>query len=265
MLPFCARPNPSLDLPFDMTSISNTPQFSQTIHAFWCATFLDGEVLYRGADLTVVANAKLDADRRAMVWRVANGETHAVFTPAIADQLGLSHQQHALTEAALRQTMRDGNVQLHGADYVFHFTEADKQALVQEPSPVHVRQLHAATDAAVFAAFQSSATEQDLDDAYVELDHWAVFGAFEDERLVCAASMYPWDGQKIADLGVLTLPPHRGMGHAGKVVRAISRYACRQGYEPQYRCQLDNGTSVALAMAAGLTLFGTLEVISPES
>lgn len=222
-------------------------------------------MLYRDADLTVVANATLDADRRAMVWRGAVGETHAVMTPVIAERLGLRNLQHTLTEPVLRQTLVDGNVQLHGADYVFHFTEADKLVLVQEPSPVHVRQLHAGEDATVFTAFQSSATEQDLDDAYVELDHWAVFGAFEDGRLVCAASMYPWDGQKIADLGVLTLPPHRGKGHAARVVRAISRYACAQGYEPQYRCQLDNGASVALAKAAGFTLFGTLEVISPES
>lgn len=32
-----------------------------------------------------------------------------------------------------------------------------------------------------------------MDDAYVELDNWAVFGSFEEHRLVSAASMYPWD------------------------------------------------------------------------
>ena len=48
-------------------------------------------------------------------------------------------------------------------------------------------------------------------------------------------------------------------------MRAISRYACEQGYEPQYRCQTDNLASVALAKTAGLTLFGTWEVISPDS
>jgi RimJ/RimL family protein N-acetyltransferase len=249
-----------------MTSIANASSFSPTITSGWNANFADGEVLYCGADLTVVANAKLDADRRAMVWRAAGGAVHAAVTPAVADQLGLHQLTHTLTEPLLRERLATNRVQLHGADYVFHFTESDRQALVQEQPPINVRQLHAGKDAAVFAAFQSSATEQDLDDAYVELDHWAVFGAFDEQgSLVCAASMYPWDGQKIADLGVLTLPPHRGRGHAAKVVRAISRYACAQGYEPQYRCQLDNGASVALAKAAGFTLFGTLEVVSPET
>lgn len=71
---------------------------------------------------------------------------------------------------------------------------------------------------------------------------------------------YPWeDNAQIADLGVLTLTPFRGKGHARKVVRSISKYARDQGYEPQYRCQLDNLASTALAKAAGLTLFGKWE------
>lgn len=120
-------------------------------------------------------------------------------------------------------------------------------------------------DGAIFSAFQSSATEQDLDDAYVELDHWAVFGSLDGDRLVCAASMYPWEDAPIADTGVLTLPPFRGRGHARRVVRSISRHACERGFEPQYRCQSDNAASAALAKAAGLALFGTWEVISPDS
>lgn len=70
---------------------------------------------------------------------------------------------------------------------------------------------------------------------------------------------------QIAETGVLTLPPFRGKGHARNVVRAISRYAYEQGFEPQYRCQLDNQASVALAKAAGLTLFGKWQVVSPDS
>ena len=38
-------------------------------------------------------------------------------------------------------------------------------------------------DRAAFAVFQASASEPDLDGAYVELDHWAVYGAFDHDRL----------------------------------------------------------------------------------
>lgn len=64
---------------------------------------------------------------------------------------------------------------------------------------------------------------------------------------------------------MLTLPPFRGRGHARAVVRAIGRHAFERGYEPQYRCQLDNYASAAVAAAAGLTVFGTWEVVSPDS
>jgi hypothetical protein len=216
----------------------------------------------RDGYLTVFANAKLDSDRRVMVLRKADGMVHVVLTPKLLEKLG-PLDPPVITETLLREKMREAHITLHSADYAFHFTEANKLALLQEAPQAHVRRLSLA-DEAVFTEFQSLASEQDLDDAYVELDHWSVFGSFENERLVCAASMYPWSGEKIADVGVLTLPTHRGVGHARGAVRAISRYAVEQGYEPQYRCQTDNAASVSLAASAGLTLFGTWEVVSPE-
>ncbi|QNM96597.1 GNAT family N-acetyltransferase [Chitinimonas koreensis] len=237
--------------------------FSRTIESFWQDAFRGSDVLCRNDALTVALDPGLDEDRRVMLLRAADGKVRAVLTPALADKIRLDRGPD-LTEAGLRQKLHDGGIQLHGADYVFHFAEADKQALLQETPPAALRRLSGADEAA-FAAFQSAASEQDLDDAYVELDHWAVFGAFEQDCLVCAASMYPWAGQRIADTGVLTLPPARGRGHARRVVRAIGRHACNQGYEPQYRCQTDNRASVALARAAGLTLFASWEVVSPDS
>ncbi len=232
--------------------------FDPAVEDLWMATFLSGDVLSRTANLTVVANPALPAGREAMVLRVSDDRVYAVLSPILADTLSIGGRSE-LTEATLRQKLLDGKVQLHGADYVFHFTQDSKQALLQEQVPMTVRLLNAA-DSAIFSRFEASASAQDLDDAYVELDHWAVFGAFEAEHLVCAASMYPWNGQKVADIGVLTLPPHRGKGHARRVVRAISRHAFGQGYEPQYRCQMDNAASVALARSAGLELFGMWEV-----
>jgi len=65
-----------------------------------------------------------------------------------------------------------------------------------------------------------------------------------------------WSDSPIADLGVLTLPDARGKGMARAVVQAINTVSRQQGYEPQYRCQLDNHASVALAKSCGLMLFG---------
>ncbi|MDK2126828.1 GNAT family N-acetyltransferase [Parachitinimonas caeni] len=240
--------------------------FSKTIESFWKKPYLSGEIVCQNDQLIVSINPDLDEDRRVMMLDTG-AQVLVVMTPAVAGQLGLSAQE-ALTEATLRQRLGEANIALHGADYIFHFTEADKARLLQEANPANVRQL-TEHDEAAFAEFQASASEQDLDDAYVELDHWAVFGAFDDERLIAATSMYPWDdgpqAEPIADTGVLTLPPFRGKGHARAVVRAISRHACQLGYEPQYRCQTDNQASTLLAKSAGLTLYGKWEVVSPDA
>lgn len=239
------------------------PLFSQSITDFWRAQFLNGDVLYSDEVFTVAINPDLDEDSRVMVLETANGQVMAVLTPALADKVGL-YQRQDLSEPTFRRKLNEAGVKLHGADYLFYFSEAEKNVLQQENLEGDLRRLTEQDDA-VFSEFQSSASEQDLDDAYVELAHWAVFGSFEQNRLVSAASMYPWENSQIADLGVLTLTPFRGKGHARKVVRSISKYAYDQGYEPQYRCQLDNLASTALAKAAGLTLFGKWDVVSPDS
>ena len=91
-----------------------------------------------------------------------------------------------------------------------------------------------------------------------------MFGTILDGRLVSAASMYPWDGSRLADLGVITLPEFRGRGLGRATVRAMSALAIDRGYEPQYRCQFDNASSVALAASAGFALFGDWDVVATE-
>lgn len=243
--------------------VINMPLFSHTITDFWRAQFFNGDILYSDEIFTVAINPDLSEDSRVMVLETSDGRVRAVLTPALADKIGL-YQGQDLSEPTFRRKLNDAGVTLHGADYLYYFSKADKNELLQENLEGDLRRLTEQDDA-VFSEFQSSASEQDLYDAYVELDHWGVFGSFEQNRLICAASMYPWEDAQIADLGVLTLMPFRGKGHARKVVRSISKYAYDQGYEPQYRCQLDNLASVSLAKAAGLTLFGKWDVISPDS
>ncbi|WP_077963243.1 GNAT family N-acetyltransferase [Ensifer adhaerens] len=237
------------------------PLFSPEITDFWNASF-SGDVLASADRFTVAVNPDLDEDSPAMVLHTAENGVIMVLSPPLAAALSSAAGQ-VLTEATLRQGLRDAGIVLNGADNLFYFAEADKTVLLREKSSDHVRAL-TAKDAAAFALFQGSASEEDLDAAYVELDHWLVYGAFDGDRLVCAASMYPWQERQIADLGVLTLVSDRGRGHARNVVRAISRVALEKGYQPQYRYQLDNHASVALAGAVGVTLFGQWEAPSED-
>ncbi|WP_051287079.1 GNAT family N-acetyltransferase [Paenibacillus taiwanensis] len=249
--------------PTHAMQLRNESIFSHVITDFWQSSFQSSRILYADDLFTIAIDPDLSEDRRVVVLETVDGKVKAVLTPAMAAKAELTPQPE-LTAAIFRKKLSEAGIMLHGADYLFYFTEEDKRILEQEIVEADLRQLTAQDDA-VFSAFQSAASEQDLDDAYVELDHWAVFGSFDQQHLVCAASMYPWEQSKFADIGVLTLAAHRGKGHARNVVRSISRYAYKQGYVPQYRCQLDNYASTSLAKAAGLTLFGKWEVISPVS
>ncbi|GAB3529761.1 GNAT family N-acetyltransferase [Arthrobacter monumenti] len=235
--------------------------FAHSIRDFWRAPFANGEVVYEDESFVVVTNPDLSDDRRLMVLDTLDGKVMAALTPEVANHLGL-HQRQELSEPSFRQSLKNAGVVLHDADCLFYFSQAARPDLLQE-SPVNALRQLTEQDRTAFEEFQAAASEQDLDDAYVELGHWAVFGSFENNRLVSAASMYPWRDSEIADIGILTLPQFRKKGHARRVVRSISRHAYEHGYEPQYRCQLDNHASRSVAVAADLTLFGKWEVISP--
>ena len=222
----------------------------------------NGVPLHGDRSFSLTVNPTLNEDRRVMILETADGRVMAAVTPALEGRLDLIRRP-VNSPDAFRQRLNEFGVALHGADCLFYFSDAGKHSL-QDDQPGGTRRLTGG-DQAAFAKFCSSAAAQDMESAYVELDHWAVFGVFEQNRLVSAASAYPWEGVQVADLGVLTLEPFRGRGHARELVRSISKYAIGQGYEPQYRCQIDNEASLAVARAAGLTLFGRWEVGAPNS
>lgn len=241
--------------------------FSQTIVDFWKTPFANGDVLHDDDTFLLVTNPALEEDERVTVLETADGKVLAALTPSLACKVGLDRRQQ-LSEQVFHRKLDEAGISLHGADYLFYFGESERAALAQEGVDA-ARQL-SERDGAAFSTFEAAASEQDLDDAFVELDHWAVFGSFERGRLVSAASAYPWcaygwSDARLGDIGVLTLAEFRGRGHARKAVRALARYTYEQGYHPQYRCQTDNTASVALANAAGLTLFGKWQMVSPDS
>ncbi|WP_078311594.1 MULTISPECIES: GNAT family N-acetyltransferase [unclassified Mycobacterium] len=236
------------------------PDSSSIITDFWQGYLGRGTILHTDDDFQLAVYPHLDEDSRLMVLRTADGKTSVALVPELAKRTGNDGAQ-PISRSEFWARLDNAGIAMHGADNLFYFTDEARAALVAEVPTGDVRRL-TADDAAIFAAFESAASEQDLDNAQVELDHWAVFGSFDSGRLVAVSSIYQWEDAAIMDLGVLTLPIFRGRGHARLLVRAAFRYACAQGYEPQYRCQVDNVASSALAPAAGLTLFGTLDVIA---
>ncbi|WP_285033689.1 GNAT family N-acetyltransferase [Mycolicibacterium sp. lyk4-40-TYG-92] len=240
--------------------------FSPVITDYWSAVF-SGKTLHSNEHLTITVNPDLDHDERVAILRSVDDEPVAItVSPAVSD--ALTKDIAALgnpTEAGIRAALATQDVVLNGADNVFYLSEPAAADILDDVGSPNVRPL-TDDDAELFASFKATVPEQDWDNAYVELDHWAVFGAFDEHgRLVSIGSMYPWDDEyPLADLGVLTTSAARGRGHAKTLVRAMFRYALTEGYEPQYRCQLDNAASNKLAASLGLQLFGQWEVVMPD-
>lgn len=210
-------------------------------------------------EVTVSVDPALSANRSVSLLRLEDGSAVLSVSPERASELELVGEER-VDPADLSARMERSGISFNDPDHLFYLTPEDQAVLRRESFGAEMRQLTAA-DATIFEDFTGEAPEDDLDEAFVELDHWLVFGTFADDKLVSAASMYPWSGTRLADLGVLTLPAFRGRGRGCVTVRAMSAEALRRGYEPQYRCQLDNVASVALARAAGFTRLGAWEVI----
>lgn len=200
-------------------------------------------------------------ERSVSLMTVAKGPRVLALSPERSAELGIAHGDER-EPSHVAAALDAAGVVLNDPDHIFHFSVTDAHALVEQPLHPGVRALSLA-DQAAFDVFTATAPEADADEAFVELDHWLVFGCFVDDVLVSAASMYPWDGSPLADTGVLTLPDYRGRGFAAATVRALSAEALRRGFEPQYRCQVDNVGSIAVARAAGFASFGTWDVILP--
>lgn len=212
--------------------------------------------------VVVSIDASLPETRSVSLLRIENGPARLSLTPARAEDLSLAEGDH-VEEDELSTLLARHGITLNDPDCLFYVPHADQVALRDEERGAETRML-SPDDAAPFAEFTAEAPEDELDEAFVELDHWLVFGTFVGGRLVSAASMYPWGGTVFADLGVITLPAFRGRSLARRTVRAIGAAAIDRGYEPQYRCQVDNDASVALARSAGFALLGIWEVIVPS-
>jgi len=233
--------------------------FSRTVTNYWLPDTAP-DAAARAGGYRVITDGSLPGNWTLMTLETSSGDRFLTLTSAQARCLGLSGVP-TVSDAALRSALAAAGVALHGADYLFYLPVEDQSAVRAETVPGETRQLTMA-DAGAFAQFAVAAPAQDMEEAFVELGHWLVWGTFADGRLVAAASMYPWRGTHFADLGIITLPEYRGRGLAKRTVRAISARTLAAGYEPQYRCQLDNTPSASLARAAGFAQFGTWDVIA---
>ncbi len=277
----------------------STPAFSDRVQTTWLEPFSHLRRLVSNDAVLVAVDPELGSSRRCRVLDLDSGGLCVTLSDDLATEIEPFLEPDCDIEA-FHAALEQAGVELAAAESeeIFYFTAEDEDQILAEAgeeaggsagesgeptaesgeptaesheptaeetpdstAPVTIRPLDA-DDIKSFAVFQAANTADDLDEAFVELDHWAAVGAFAgDGELAAVATAYPWRDHPVADIGVLTSPDHRGQKLGSAVVRAVARRVLERGYSPQYRCEGDNDASRATAASAGLSHFATMSII----
>lgn len=141
------------------------------------------------------------------------------------------------------------------AGLVFHLRP--NELVRPELDPQFVLRRLTRADEPAMTALRECCAENEIDEAFVEIEHEIAWGCFRGEQLVAVGSGYRRNG--FMDYGVLTNPDFRGHGLARHVVCALTDDSHKLGLIPQYRCNRVNQASRRVAEAAGFTLYYTTE------
>lgn len=238
-------------------------RFVEEIHTYWRSQMVQGSIIHLDEVFTLVSNSTLEDAYKVMILEMTNKHTMAVATPLVTDYLKLRELEE-YSISSFRETIKKCEPKLHTPDYIYYLPYNKVPNTRNTEDDIEIRVLSIDQDKDAFNKFESECSEEDLDGAYVSLKHWVVYGAFDGDRLIGAASVYLWDNTKLADLGVIINEQYRDRGIATRLVQVICSHVIDKGYVPQYRCQIDNQPSIALAEAVGFSLFGQLEVMVEE-
>lgn len=162
---------------------------------------------------------------------------------------------------AFRVLLQKHNIKLHIPDHIYYANEPTIIPKIRENWSMRLLTQH---DKLLFENFCLDIDEIEIDNAWVELEHWMVFGLFVKGTLASVCALSPWDGTLIADIGVLTHPNHRGQNLAKHLVNFAHHHVAQQGYVLQYRTQTNNLSSIHLAHSLSLSLYACWESLTPE-
>ncbi|QFG69057.1 hypothetical protein [Ornithinimicrobium pratense] len=120
-------------------------------------------------EIAVPVDPALSANRSVSLLRLEGGCAVLSVSPARASELELIGEER-VNVADLSARIERSGISFNDPDHLFYLTLGDQAVLQNESFGAETRQLTAA-DAALFEDFTSEAPEDDLDEAFVELDH----------------------------------------------------------------------------------------------
>lgn len=169
--------------------------------------------------------------------------TIAISQPTLLPMLSLLSPADLLDMPLLLKVLSGRKINPIG---IASISYADEVTLtgVQYPDATHLSNLHEAH------SILSSCTESEQEESGIAA--MSVYFATDsaDGKAGAIAGYEVWNG-KIAQLGVLTKPEHRGQGLASSVAHAAAKSAIDSGLIPQWRCKLGNLGSYRLSQKLG--------------
>ncbi|WP_412539960.1 GNAT family N-acetyltransferase [Longispora sp. K20-0274] len=156
-------------------------------------------------------------------------------------------QETLLTAEFWAKAFPDGAVL--GPSQHHYLTSADRL-----PDHSGIRRLNPG-DHLALAELRSACPEEDWEEGGFADEPGALFGAFDDGRLLAAANLTNWNGQP-TDVGLLTRPDARGRGLATRAASAACAHALRLHGIVRYRTLVANPASMTIARRLGGTPYG---------
>lgn len=222
--------------------------FEETILNNWANRFQCSVDTLKQPGTTLLPDEKYADQHAIILWRIAE-HTFALIDPAytqlLKDIILQLPPNTSLSGAAIQQALGEKTIESHDVDLI-HYLPPLALPDLTVPPPFSVRALTLA-DQAQLATLHNHCTPEEVDNAYVEIDHEIVFGCFHGTELVAATSGYRIAG--FMDIGVLTHLKFRKLGLGNLVVAALSAWAIAHNIIAQYRCNIHNPGSMGIARA----------------
>jgi len=235
--------------------------FEESIINNWADRFQCPASTIKQSGTTLLPDEKYADQNMIILWLIGR-HTFANFSPARAellkDVMVRLPGNTSLSGDHIQQVLGADSIVSRDIGLIHYLSPVDLPDLTTS-APFHVREL-ALSDQEHLSALHGSCTPEEVDEAFVEIDHEIVFGCFNDHELVSAASGYRMTG--FLDIGILTHSRFRKSGLGKMVVGALCSWAIAHKVPAQYRCNILNSGSLGVARSLNFRhYFGSESII----
>jgi len=234
--------------------------FEEIIINNWANRFQCAASTLGQSGTSLLPDEKYANQHMIILWHIGK-HTFALFDPSYTEWLQEITIRlpinKSLSGDTIRQVLGVNSIASHDMGLIHYLSPPDLPNLAA-PHSFNVRAL-TPSDQGYLSILHSNCTPEEVDDGYVEIDHEVVFGGFQNDELVSAASGYRMAG--FMDIGVLTHPKFRKLGLGKVVVGALCTCAIGHNLIAQYRYDSQNAGSRAIATSLNFRHYFSSESI----